>query len=443
MTDDCDHDKDAASQGANSAHLPALMRRQIAAAFAYDKPKRLAVAVSGGGDSIALLRLLDEWARDEKVTLLAATVDHGLRPESAQEAAFVAETCAALGIKHTTLKWTSWQGKGNLQAAARAARYALLSQWARGHDIKTVALAHTADDQAETFFMRLTRASGIDGLTGMQRRRHADGIEWVRPLLMVEREELRAYLRDCKQVWIDDPSNDDETYDRVKARKALQALAPLGLDSHVVGRVMDHLGQVQSALDFATHDHALDCVSEDGGDLIIARRAFLDAAPEINRRLIARALRWIASADYAPRGMKLQAFLASISRGKDATLHGVHMSAHNDTLRLTREFAAVEAHRCAVGSVWDGRWSVAVDAGYEAENKELIVRALGDDGLAQLPERQAAWPPRASLRASPAVFDGTALFAAPLAGFGPAQAKLVGKDGAGTQGQFHTSLLSH
>lgn len=425
----------------DAAAQEAMLRHFVASAFAYDKPEKVAVAVSGGGDSIALLHLMARWAKAEGIRLYAVTVDHGIRPEAAQEAAFAAEVAQKLGVKHTTLTWDGWQGAGNLQDAARRARYSLMSAWAKSAGIDTIALAHTANDQAETFFMRLSRASGIDGLVGMQRRRQSEGITWVRPLLMQDRFELRQYLRALHQPWIDDPSNEDDAFDRIKARRALEELSDLGIDIHVVGRVMDHLGQVRSALDIATHDHAIDCVEEQNGDLIIDRRVFSTAAPEVNRRLVARALRWISSADYGPRGMKLQEFLSAILRGKDATLHGVRLMSGTeggpDHMRLTREYAAVAQLSCAPAQVWDGRWRVD-----SPENTGGIVRALGDDGLAQLPKEdagpQAERPPRDSLKSSPAVFDGNQLISAPLAGFGPATAQLIHP-----KGHFFTSLLTH
>ncbi|WP_226554122.1 tRNA lysidine(34) synthetase TilS [Celeribacter naphthalenivorans] len=411
----------------------AMLRHFVATAFSFDKPDHLAVAVSGGGDSLALLHLMAEWAAEERVKLEAVTVNHGLRPEAAHEAQFVAEVSERLKVKHTTLNWSGYQGTGNLQDAARRARYRLMADWAKPRGISTIALAHTADDQAETFFMRLARASGIDGLTGMQRRRVSEGITWVRPLLMQERFELRQYLRELRAPWIDDPSNDDEAFERVKARRAMEELTKLGIDVHVVGRVMDHLGQVRSALDFATHDHALDCVREDHGDLIIDRRRFAEGSPEVNRRLLAAALRWIASAEYGPRGMKLQEFLSAMMRGRDATLHGVRLLGGKDSFRLTREHAAVAGAVALPGAVWDGRWVVE---GFE--NKDFIVRALGEDGLLQLGERPKDAPPRETLGASPAVFDGNTLISAPLAGHGAARARLIHPKGG-----FYTSLLSH
>ncbi|SEK19694.1 tRNA lysidine(34) synthetase TilS [Pacificibacter marinus] len=424
-----------------TASHSAMLKHFFAAAFTFDKPKHVGVAVSGGGDSMALLRLMADWGVDQGVRVSAVTVNHGLRPEAASEAQFVAETCEKLKIKHTTLTWTGWSGDGNLQDAARRARYHLMGQWAATQDITTIALGHTADDQAETFFMRLARASGIDGLTGMQRRRQSDGITWVRPLLMQERFELRQYLRDLRQPWIDDPSNDDEAYDRVKSRKAMAALTDLGIDAHVVGRVMDHLSQVQSALDIATHDHAIDCVEEDRGDLIVHRKRFAEGAPEVNRRLVAHALKWIASADYGPRGMKLQEFMSAMVRKKDATLHGVRMIGQGETFRLCREFSAVSDKVSVPNAIWDGRWQVNCD-----KTQDLIVRALGEDGLLKLGPRADGGLPRESLKSTPAVFLGDMLLAAPLAnpatpaGQEPifADAKLIHP-----RGQVYTSLLSH
>jgi tRNA(Ile)-lysidine synthase len=422
-----------------------MLKHFFASAFTFDKPSRVGIALSGGGDSMALLHLMVEWAAENKVDLYAATVDHGLRPEAQQEALFAAETCEKLGVKHTTLKWTGWTGAGNLQDAARRARYALMADWAKSENITTIALGHTADDQAETFFMRLARASGIDGLTGMQRRRLSDGITWVRPLLMQERFELRQYLRELRQPWIDDPSNDDEGFDRVKARKAMAALTDLGIDAHVVGRVMDHLSQVQSALDIATHDHAIDCLTEDHGDLILDRKQFAQGAPEVNRRLISHALKWIASSDYGPRGMKLQEFMSAILRGKNATLHGVRLTVRQvngvSETRLSREFSAVAGEICTIGAIWDGRWEITCD-----KSQDTIVRALGDDGLLQLGPQADAILPRDSLKSTPAVFYGDTLIVAPMAnpqspaGHPPvsASAKLTHP-----RGQVYTSLLSH
>ena len=123
----------------------------IAAAFPPSPPQRLGVAVSGGGDSVALLHLLADWARESGTELRAVTVDHGLRPEAATEAADVARACAALGVGHDILRWSGWDGRGNLPDQARRARYRLMADWAQAHGIADVALGHTADDQPKPF----------------------------------------------------------------------------------------------------------------------------------------------------------------------------------------------------------------------------------------------------------------------------------------------------
>ncbi|SLN32727.1 tRNA(Ile)-lysidine synthase [Aquimixticola soesokkakensis] len=416
----------------SAPNIPFLLHC-IASAFAHDKPRAVGVAVSGGGDSMAMLRLMVEWAGREKITLHAVTVDHGLRAEAAQEARFVGDTCAALGVSHDILRWDDWDGSGNLQGAARRARYTLIGEWARGRGLGCVALAHTADDQAETFFMRLAREAGLDGLTGMARRREEGGLTWVRPLLMQERFELRAYLREIRQPWIDDPSNDDAAFERVKARKAMGELAPLGIDMHVVGRVMDHLAQVQQALDVATQAHARSCLRVAGGALCINRRKFGQAAPEINRRLMSQALRWLSSADYGPRAMALQDFLSALLRGRAATLHGCRLLAGKEEVWLLREYGAIAGLAVPAGALWDQRWQLKCE-----QSEGLVIRALGSDGLGARPEWRASGLPREVLEVSPGLWQGDNLRVAPLLDSGSDGLWTV-PDGV----HFFSTLLSH
>ncbi|MGJ8618282.1 MAG: tRNA lysidine(34) synthetase TilS, partial [Sulfitobacter sp.] len=137
--------------------MPARLTQQVADAFLPHPPDVLGVAVSGGGDSMALLHLLHGLSALHGTKLRAVTVNHGLRPEAASEAQMVQAFCATLGVQHDTLMWKDWDGIGNLQNAARQARYQMMADWATIHGISTIALGHTADDQAETFLMRLAR----------------------------------------------------------------------------------------------------------------------------------------------------------------------------------------------------------------------------------------------------------------------------------------------
>ncbi|MEO0682071.1 MAG: tRNA lysidine(34) synthetase TilS, partial [Pseudomonadota bacterium] len=203
-------------------------------------PPTLGIAVSGGSDSTALLLAA---ARAPGLRVEAATVDHRLRPEAAAEARAVAALCARLDLPHETLVWHDAPGRGNLAQAARDARAALLADWAARRGLGAVALGHTLDDQAETLLMRLARGSGLDGLSAMRPRSERAGAVWLRPALSLRREALRAALRAEGEGWIDDPSNDDRSRDRIRTRDALKTLAALGIDAQGLGAAAERLAE--------------------------------------------------------------------------------------------------------------------------------------------------------------------------------------------------------
>ena len=237
--------------------------------FSSDLPARIGIAVSGGSDSVALMHLLQDCFCDTPVELMVATVDHGLRPEAEQEAAEVADMARDLGLSHTLLRWTEGPTTtGNLQDQARRARSALLTAWARQNGIPVLARGHTADDQAETVIMRLKRAAGVNGLAGMARRRTQDGVSLQRPLLGLRRSDLRHYLRAMGRSWIEDPSNEDDTYDRIKTRKALAVLEDLGLTVPALVTVAQNMGKAQTALGWYAFLTARDLAEIKAGDLV-------------------------------------------------------------------------------------------------------------------------------------------------------------------------------
>lgn len=177
------------------------------------------LAVSGGPDSMAMLALA---AAALPGCIAAATVDHGLRPEAADEARMVAAECARLGIPHATLTGTMPSG-ASLQAQARTLRYRLLAGHARAVGADAIATAHHADDQAETFLMRAARGVGLSGLAGIRARTVIEGIPVVRPLLDWRRAELRAIARRAGLPFVDDPANSDDRHDRSRFRALLDA----------------------------------------------------------------------------------------------------------------------------------------------------------------------------------------------------------------------------
>jgi tRNA(Ile)-lysidine synthase len=379
--------------------------------LAPERPARLGLAVSGGSDSIALMHLARHWAGAE---LHIATVDHGLRPEAPKEAAFVAQSADAFGLSHVTLRWQGWSGQGNLQDAARQARRSLLAEWAQHEGLQAVFLGHTQNDQAETFLMRLARGSGVDGLAAMAPVHVESDIRWLRPLLQFTRDELRDWLRVHNHSWVEDPSNDNTNFDRIKARQALQHLEPLGLSAERLVQTAQRMAEARAVLDGAATDAARHICRFEHGDFVFDAAGLDALAQDTRHRLVARALCDIASKPYRPRLSALRAALCSAS----ATVHGCLLTRTAKELRITREQNAVKGLSAPLDGLWDRRWHVQPPAQTDLP-RGLIISALGETGLAQCPDRSAWRLPRRSLLSSPAVWLGSRLIAAPLAGFAP------------------------
>jgi tRNA(Ile)-lysidine synthase len=413
---------------------PDALRDRIAGHFLPNAPERLAVAVSGGSDSLGLLVVLNDWRLAGGPALHAVTVDHRLRPEAAQEAAKVAADCERLGVPHDILKWTEWDGRGNLPDQARRARYGLLAEWARGQGIACIAIAHTADDQAETFLMRLARGAGVDGLSAMSERFESHGVTFCRPALAVFRHELRAALEGRGMTWVEDPSNEDPRYERVKARAALRELAPLGITAAGLGAVAHRMSDVRQTLYLYALEAARQHVRIQSGDLIVDRSGFDGLPRETARRLLQTSLKWISGAEYVPRGRALDDLLEAIAEGRDMTLQGCLVTLRNDHLRITREWKAVASERCKVTDLWDGRWRLE---GPDIAGAEL--RALGKNGLSHCVGRRETGLPAASLIAGPSVWRGDELLAAPLAGLENGWRAILIRD----EEAYFTSFLSH
>ena len=201
---------------------PALTPEGFAARMArlgpFEPAPRVGVGVSGGPDSLALCLLLDRWTRDRGGSVLALTVDHGLRAAAAGEAAAVGAFCAARGIPHRVLRVAGPAPDAGLQAWARRARHALLEAACEAEGILHLALAHHADDQGETLLLRLARGSGPDGLAGMGALRETGAVRLVRPLLGVPRAALAAVCAEAGVGGVADPSNDDPRFARARLR---------------------------------------------------------------------------------------------------------------------------------------------------------------------------------------------------------------------------------
>ena len=275
-------------------------------------PAAFGIAVSGGPDSLALL-LLAEAAFPGQIE--AATVDHGLRPESAAEAAFVRDLCTERSIAHATLTGPAVQG--NLQAGARALRYRLLGDWARQRGLAFLLTAHHQDDQAETLLMRLQRGAGLAGLAGIRPHAEIEGLAVFRPLLGWRRAELAEIVAEAGLTPVDDPSNRDDRFDRARMRKHI---ADAGwLDTPSLARCAAALTEVEAALDWTVEQLIAERTEATANGLTFDAR---DLPAELRRRALLRLLALLVPAD-PPRGEAVQRLLAVLEAGETATLAGV------------------------------------------------------------------------------------------------------------------------
>ncbi len=377
---------------------------------------RIGVALSGGSDSMAVLHLLAEACAGTDASLHAVTVDHALRPGSVEEARFAADACARLRVPHDVRIWQHGAVRGNLMDAARQARYALMAEWAAAKGVGAVVLGHTADDQAETFLMGLGRAAGFDGLVGMRSRFDVDEVRFLRPFLGVEREALRQDLRRRGVAWIDDPSNADPRFARVRARTALMALQPLGISVAGIALTMAHLASERQGIrEEAARIGALMT------DVVVGEVRF-DAeiwdrhGVQMKRRLLQEAVVWVARPVHPPRAASLSRVLEAVDAGQDSTLSGCRIRCGARGFRVVREPRAVAGLVSRPGAVWDGRWWLDTQA--EAAFEGLEVKALSASGLRFCPNWRTTGASRDALMVSPALWSGDRLVAAPAAGLG-------------------------
>ncbi len=322
----------------------------------------LAIGVSGGGDSLALLLAAAAWSRRVGRGVLALSVDHGVQPAGALWSRDICLTAASLGVEARILRWTDAKPSTGLPAAARAARHRLLADAARGAGARVLLLGHTRDDVEEGVLMRQ------EGSTLGTPQEWAPSPAWpegrdlflLRPLLGMGRAELRVLLADSGLPWIEDPANDDLKYARARARRALEgARRRTALEPHPLrpsGPPPPHAGE---------DDLAALAIVHPSGMISIPRDALISAPPDAARRFLMMACLCAGGGERPPRGERAAALLARIAAGEafTATLAGARVAAGDEVL-IAREAGEAERGgltplRLPVGEpvVWDGRFA--------------------------------------------------------------------------------------
>ena len=352
-----------------------------------EKPTRLLVAISGGSDSTGLLHILHKeisQAPFPHVSLAAATVDHALRPEAADEALEVASLCRTRGISHVIRRWDADKPTTGISAAAREARYALLADAARELQADAIVTGHTLDDQIETIAMRATRSSRQDdtGLAGMADAMLYNRSIWIlRPLLNCRRVDIRNVLRADGMGWIDDPSNDDRHYERVRTRQAIADDADTNIDQNA-GERRRMLGKSAAEL---LHRHATAYAQT----VFHLSPGMLQSDTTALRHALAALLSVAGGRAYLPgrEAMdQVMRFIASTKSGR-MTAARTLLVRHKSGLFLMRERRGVKSLVLQPGenAIWDGRFHIT--------NKGSKPVTVSADRTAEIPDDCDTLPP--------------------------------------------------
>ncbi len=404
----------------------------------FEAAPRLAVAVSGGGDSMALVILADRWLRAQSGAMaggrvVALSVDHGLRKDSCAEAEKVGQWMAGRGIEHHILKWRGDKPGSGIQAAARNARYRIMCDWAAAAGVLHLLTAHHLDDQAETFLMRLGRGSGVEGLSGMAAVSEMASVRLLRPLLGVRRKRLKQTLKLYGQEWLEDPSNSNREFARTRIRAVLADLERSGISALRLADDARRMAMLRLVLENAVSALlALCCRIYPCGYCEIDGKVFASAPAEVSRRCLSRILRCVGGGYYPPRREKLGRLHQHIVDGQlksSMTLAGcvvkpVHSGSDGcGDLLVCREGRGMPLPiiaKAGMQLVWDNRFVIEFAAS-EGEGKgnpnPVTLKRLGNDGWSEIvgecPDLRNNKIPRPVRLGLPALSDERGIFAVP------------------------------
>ena len=394
----------------------------MAAVGPFRRRPRLAVATSGGADSLAVCLLAASWARQRHGSIVALTINHGLRSDAASEARTLGRWLEQRSIAHEIIRWHGAKPTSAIQESARAARYGLLSRWCRDNEILHLLLGHHCDDQAETLMIRVSRGSGPDGLAAMPLQVERDGVRYLRPCLGIPHARLVATLEVRGQTWIDDPSNRDMRFTRARVRRRL---ARAQLTNTQVATSARHIGLARALREEETSKFlARTTVLDPRGYCRLGRQAIRHGEIDTVRRAIARILLCLGGGGYAPRRARINRLVDEI-RGDEPlaarTLGGCRIVACDATLVVCREVGRIGAAvRLVAGETtrWDDRFEIRMSGPTKATG--LTVAAYAGNAWR---ERDAARNALARRRIAavaipsiPAIYQRSTLIAVPHLG---------------------------
>lgn len=382
----------------------------------FESTPVLAVAVSGGADSVALLHLTNGWAKERGGKVIALTVNHNLRPEAVQEAAQVNKWCESHGIEQHILCWQSPSPvHSSIQENARIARYQLMIRWCNDNNVLHLLTAHHRDDQVETMFFRLARGSGLDGLSSMSVQNVVDGVRLLRPLLAIPKSSLVEYLGEEKQKWLEDPSNQNPLYARVHIRQQLtHAENNIDLKQRSIV-VINKLGKFRNLLENNLVSQMTNCISVySQGYAAINLTEFNKLDNVITLKAIAALICNLSGSEHPPRTHKLQEMNSLIRNGQLRTKYCIggllFEPVKEQNILVYRENKAIEEAitlEPGIAAFWDKRFVIKISSDVK-NSSPMRVQALGSNGLAEVRKNAKhllkSTPPDRIIRTFPSIW---------------------------------------
>ena len=401
----------------------------------FEPAPHLAIAVSGGADSLALCLLAQAWATARRGRVVALTVDHQLRAESTAEAVTVGRWLAARGIDHRILAWGGIKPATGIQAAARRARYRLLDQACGAEGVLHLLVAHHAADQVETLLMRTIAASGVQGLAAMQPVVTLSHCRLLRPLLKIDPSQLRRYLMAVGQPWIEDPSNRSSAYSRIRVRQALPSLEAAGLDAATLARITSSMQLARTATDVAVVGWLARAVSVHAAGYAEVDLTRLQSVPRfLARQMLARLIATIGGGRWEPDEAAVDRLVEHFvggtitGRGRGTgrsgrTLGRCRLSVRGDCLLVCRERRNLPppADVSAGGEFdWDDRFRITIQVSRSSTAASTRLQAMQGLRPPSNDERDAAHSeavPKLAWPTLPALVDDRGLAHVPHLGY--------------------------
>lgn len=389
---------------------PSEFDRLMAPFAPFESPPTILVATSGGPDSLALALLSHQWAINQGGKAVAITVDHQLRDGSTAEARHVKAWLTGRGMEHHILTWERTEGnkapQTAIQATARKARYQLLGQWCKDHSVRHLLTAHHAQDQLETFMIRLAKGSGLKGLTSAQGVVPTSFGRILRPLLPLDPYRLKATLNHFQQPFLLDPGNENEGFTRVRWRQLLPPLAVEGITAQTIQKTLDRLNHAQRLLDQHVsrllHQHVI--LSPYG--YAVLKKDALQESPEAVEEMLKRILAIIGTRIYPVRRQALHHAMDMMKLDKSITLGGCQILCKPEGWWVVRELAAVRENTPVQQPgtyLWDNRFKVVIP-----QKNPCRIAALEEAGVQQMEgicKERAKDIPRIVLKTLPALWQ--------------------------------------